>query len=117
MPLPPTRARGALRLCPSRCGARQPGFRDAALAQLRRLFGAEAAKTGEVIVKHCSADPATATIADQTPPAGHPSYRALPLSERLIFAWSEAASEDGGFLEGSLAAAEAALARVNAVLR
>ena len=61
-------------------------------------------------------DQATATPADQTPPAGHPAYRALPPTERLIFAGSEAAPEDGGFLEGALAAAEAARARLDAVL-
>ena len=97
--------------------ARQPGFRDAALAQLGRLFGSEAATPDEVIVKDWSTDPATATPADQTPPAGHPAYRALPATERLIFAGSEAAPEDGGFLEGALAAAEAAHARLGSVLR
>ena len=96
--------------------ARQPGFRDAALAQLGRLFGPEAATPDEVIVKDWSMDQATATPADQTPPAGHPAYRPLPPTERLIFAGSEAAPEDGGFLEGALAAAEAARTRLDAVL-
>ena len=96
--------------------ARQPGFRDAALAQLGRLFGQEAARPDEVIVKDWSMDQATAIPADQTPPTGHPAYRPLPPTERMIFAGSEAASEDGGFLEGALAAAEAARTRLDAVL-
>ena len=96
--------------------ARQPGFRDAALAQLGRLFGPGAATPDEVIVKDWSTDLATATPADQNPLAGHPAYRALPPTERLIFAGSEAMSEDGGFLEGALAAAEAAHARLDLVM-
>ncbi len=96
--------------------ARQPGFRDAAMAQLERLFGALAATPDEVIVKDWSVDPATATIADQTPPTSRPVYRPLPPTERLIFAGSETAPEDGGVLEGALAAAEAAHARLRASL-
>jgi len=96
--------------------ARQPGFRNAALAQLGRLFGPAAATPNEVIIKDWSTDPATATPADQTPPAAHPAYRALPQAERTIFAGSEAAPEFAGFLEGALAAAEAARARLDAVV-
>ena len=88
--------------------ARAPGFRDAALAQLGRLFGPEAATPDAVLVKDWSTDPATATPADHVPPAGHPAYRALPPAGRVVFAGSEAAPADGGFLEGALAAAEAA---------
>ena len=96
--------------------ARQPGFLDAAQTQLERLFGPGAATPDGVIVKDWSTDLATATPADQTPLAGHPAYRALPPTERLTFAGSEAASEDGGFLEGALAAAEAAHARLDPVM-
>ena len=46
------------------------------------------------------------------PPAGHPEYRPRPPTGRLIFAGSETAPEDGGFLEGALAAAEAARAHL-----
>lgn len=96
--------------------ARQPGFRDAALAQLARLFGPEAATPDSVAIKDWSTDPATATPADRTPPSGHPAYRALPPTGRLILAGTEAAPEDGGFLEGALAAAEAAHARLIAAV-
>lgn len=88
--------------------ARAPGFRDAALAQLGRLFGPEAATPDAVMLKDWSTDPATATPVDRVPPAGHPAYRALPPAGRVILAGSEAAPADGGFLEGALAAAEAA---------
>ena len=88
--------------------AHAPGFRDAALTQLARLFGSRAATPDAVIVKDWSTDPNTAAAADGTPPASHPIYTAMPPSRRLIFAGTETAAEDGGFLEGALAAAEAA---------
>jgi monoamine oxidase len=96
--------------------ARAPDFRDMALAQLARLFGPAAATPEDVIIKDWSTDPATATAADRRPPAGHPAYRALLPTERLIFAGTEAASEDGGFLEGALAAAEAAHAKLGTIV-
>ncbi|MCM2563580.1 FAD-dependent oxidoreductase [Lutimaribacter sp. EGI FJ00015] len=96
--------------------AREPGFQDASLAQLARLFGADAAAPGAVFFKDWSADPATASPADRTPPTGHPAYLPLPPDGRLIFAGTEAAPEDGGFLEGALAAAEAAHAHIAAIV-
>lgn len=88
--------------------ARGAGFHDTALAQLARLFGPKAGHPTDVILKDWSADPATATRADQTPLAAHPVYRPIASTGRLIFAGSEVAPQDGGFLEGALAAAEAA---------
>jgi monoamine oxidase len=88
--------------------ARKPGFRDAAIAQLARLFGQNAATPDDVIIKDWSTDPATANPTDQTPPSGHPHYYPLPPTRRLIFAGTEVSAEDGGFLEGALAAAAAA---------
>ncbi|MEI4195877.1 flavin monoamine oxidase family protein [Roseovarius sp. E0-M6] len=87
---------------------RNPEFRDAAIAQLARLFGPVAATPNDVFVKDWSDDVATATQADRTPPAGHPAYSAIPPTARVIFAGSETSPVDGGFLEGALAAAEAA---------
>lgn len=85
--------------------ARQPRFQQAAIAQLVRLFGQEAATPDNVFVKDWSIDPATATDADTIPPNGHPDYRALPPTQRIFFAGTEAADHDGGFLEGALVAA------------
>jgi monoamine oxidase len=91
---------------------RNPDFRDTAVAQLARLFGPMAATPREVFVKDWSNDVATATQADRMPPAGHPTYSAIPSTARLIFAGSETSPVDGGFLEGALAAAEAAHANL-----
>jgi monoamine oxidase len=88
--------------------ARQSGFRDAAIAQLARLFGQDAATPDDVFIKDWSVDPATATNADLTPPSDHPKYTALPPTRRVIFAGTEMSPDNGGFLEGALAAAEAA---------
>jgi monoamine oxidase len=88
--------------------ARHPGFRDAAISQLVRLFGQDAATPDDVFIKDWSMDPATATMADLTPPSDHPTYSASPPTRRLIFAGTEMSHDNGGFLEGALAAAEAA---------
>lgn len=95
--------------------ARQPGFRDAAIAQLVRLFGQDAAMPDDVFIKDWSMDPATATKADMTPPSDHPAYSALPPTRRLIFAGTETSCDNGGFLEGALAAAEAAHAALGLI--
>lgn len=88
--------------------ARQSGLREAAIAQLVRLFGPDAATPLDVFIKDWSEDTATATLADRTPLAHHPTYSAIPPTGRLIFAGTEASPMDGGFLEGALAAAETA---------
>ena len=95
--------------------ARSDGFRVDVLKQLERLFGPDAAVPTDLFFKDWSMDPATATPADQTPPAGHPSYRPIPQSARIVFAGTEAASQDGGFLEGALTAADAAYANLDRV--
>ena len=94
---------------------RQPGFRDAAIAQLVRLFGQDAATPDDIFIKDWSMDPATATEADLTPPSDHPTYNTLPPTRRLIFAGTETSSDNGGFLEGALVAAEAAHAALGVV--
>ncbi|OYU20119.1 MAG: monoamine oxidase [Rhodobacteraceae bacterium PARR1] len=95
--------------------ARQPEFRDAAIAQLVRLFGQDAATPDDLLIKDWSNDPATATKADLTPPSDHPTYNALPPTRRLIFAGTETSYDNGGFLEGALASAEAAHAALGFV--
>ncbi len=98
--------------------AGRPGFEDAARAQLVELFGPDAAVPEALLAKDWSADPETATAADAVPPAGHPAYgftqgmrRALDdwSGGRIVFAGTESATEEGGFLEGALAAAEDAV--------
>jgi monoamine oxidase len=95
--------------------ARHPGFRDAAIAQLVGLFGQHAATPDDLFIKDWSIDPDTATVADQASPSDHPTYNALPPTRRLIFAGTETSYDNGGFLEGALAAAEAAHAALGLV--
>ncbi len=92
--------------------ARADGFLDTALKQLVRLFGPDAATPTDLFLKDWSTDPATATLADRISPAGHPTYRPVPPNARIVFAGTEAAPQDGGFLEGALAAADAACANL-----
>ena len=88
--------------------ARHADFQSASIGQLVRLFGAEAADPIDVFVKDWSQDPATATAADLAPPTAHPVYQPQLVTKRLLFAGSENARLNGGFLEGALEAAEAA---------
>ena len=88
--------------------ARQARFRADAIEQLGRLFGPNAAKPNKILVKDWSTDPATATSADRTPPTSHPHYRPVAPTDRVLFAGSETAPTEGGFLEGALESAEAA---------
>lgn len=112
---PADAATGALFGFASPGAAAQPEFTKDALAQLARLFGPTAATPTKVIVKDWSIDPATATQADKRPLSAHPVYQPLPHLGRVLFAGTEVAPEDGGFLEGALAAADAALAHIRAV--
>jgi monoamine oxidase len=95
--------------------ARKPGFQGAAIAQLVRLFGQDAAMPDDVFIKDWSVDPATAIKADLTPPSHHPDYSAVPPTRRVIFAGTEMSPDHGGFLEGALTAAEAAHAALGLV--
>ena len=87
------------------------------LAQLERLFGAQAAKPSEIVFKDWSADRLTATPADSPGPREHPPYGEPALSQiwfegRLAFAGAEAARSHGGLIEGALEAADAAVERL-----
>ncbi len=83
------------------------------LAQLQRLFGKAALAPTDWEIKDWSEDPLTATAADSIAPAGHPAYE-LPdtlrtaWDGRLVFAGSETAIGQGGYLEGALEAAATA---------
>lgn len=92
--------------------AREAGFQEAARVQLVRLFGPKAGAPVQVMLKDWATDPATATRADWSLPRQHPTYRRLPPRGRIIFAGTEVAPEEGGFLEGALASADAAFAQL-----
>jgi monoamine oxidase len=78
----------------------------AALAQLVRLFGPQAAKPTQVRIMDWASEPFTSTKADQIPPAGHPPYGAPDLSDpvqgRLFFAGAEVSPFHGGLIEGAI---------------
>lgn len=82
-----------------------------ALDQLARIFGPEAARPVHTALQDWAREPWTATLADQTPPPGHPAY-GLPQAlvgladGRLHVAATETAPNMGGLMEGALASAE-----------
>ncbi|MEL7099294.1 MAG: NAD(P)/FAD-dependent oxidoreductase [Pseudomonadota bacterium] len=92
-------------------------LKHAVKEQLVRLFGSEAATPRELFIKDWAYDPLTATAADAQPQYSHPAY-GLPMALRglwdgnLIFAGTEVAHHFGGYIEGALEAAEAALAHL-----
>lgn len=80
-------------------------------SQLKALFGQPAATPDSLQIQDWSRECFTATDADRVPPASHPDYghRWLQLDhwrDKLYFAGSETALEQGGYLEGALVAAE-----------
>ncbi len=88
------------------------------LAQLRRLFGEDALLPLVVLIKDWAEDALTATEDDRLAPAQHPDYGALSSNStlwegQLIRAGSETAATSGGYLEGALEAAQAALAQIS----
>lgn len=89
-------------------------LKELCLQQLGRLFGEEALKPKELILKDWAQDPLTATPSDHAPLYSHPNY-GLPYSMRglmegrLLFGSTEVAPQFGGYLEGALEAAENAV--------
>ncbi|WP_420013056.1 flavin monoamine oxidase family protein [Tateyamaria sp.] len=81
-------------------------LREAALAQLIRLFGPQAANVKALRIMDWAQEPFTATLADQVPPARHPPYGAPELSQtvhaRVLFAGAEVAQSHGGLIEGAI---------------
>ena len=85
------------------------------VAQLVRLFGAEAGRPDAVHLQDWTADPLTATGGDRALGGSHPEGDAdlgggPAWSGRLVLGGSEVAAEHAGYLEGALAAADAAAA-------
>jgi monoamine oxidase len=98
---------------PALRAARRTALPDLVIRQLGALFSAEAARPRAVIIQDWATERFTATEADQGNGNAHPDYRPIalptPWGERIILAGAEMAPEFGGYLEGALAAAEAAL--------
>jgi len=88
----------------------------AAIQQLTRLFGPEAAQPRGTILKDWTADDRTSTPADSSA-SGHPSSASVewvrgPWAERLILAGSETSSSEPGYLAGAVEASRQAVAAV-----
>jgi len=82
-----------------------------ATRQLEALFGPGLGAPTDVLFENWAKDPFTATEFDTPDLSGHPHYRRLsfadrPWTGRILFAGTETAPENGGFLEGALEAAE-----------
>ncbi len=92
---------------------RDADVKAAAIDQLTRLFGDAAARPLQVLYEDWSTSPFTATEADASGPAHHPDYGPVPVPEtwadRMAFIGTEAAPDQGGYMEGCLIAVETAL--------
>jgi monoamine oxidase len=87
---------------------------NAAVAQLVRLFGPRAGVPAVCLYKDWATDRLIATHDDAEPLVAHPEYGRhavppQPWAGRLLLAGTEAASRHGGYMEGALEAAEAAV--------
>ncbi|MEM8700540.1 MAG: FAD-dependent oxidoreductase [Pseudomonadota bacterium] len=81
-----------------------------ATRQLADLFGPDLGAPVQVLFKNWAKDPFTATEFDEPDLSGHPRFGRLaftdpPWAGRVVFAGTETAPENGGFLEGALEAA------------
>jgi monoamine oxidase len=89
-------------------------LKDACLVQLEQLFGAQAREVEQIIIKDWSREAMTTRASDLSGPHRHPEYPAnLPrqlLSGFLSIAGTEAAVENGGYIEGALESADAIVA-------
>ncbi len=97
------------------------GLIDAALAQLARLFGAEALAPQAVHLQDWADEVDTATPADAQAASAHPApvSTALPAPwrDRIHLAGSEFAPDYAGYLEGAVIAAERAVNALQAQRR
>ena len=93
-------------------------IKQAAIEQLTRIFGEQANHPIDVKLIDWSQEPYTATIEDHQAPTTHPRY-GLPSAAKLLgqlhwyFAGTEAAQENGGYLEGALESADAVISALN----
>lgn len=85
--------------------------------QLKRLFGDQAANPIEDFIYDWATDPFTATEEDQLSRGGHERHELrrspeTPWSETFYLIGSEAGGDQGGYMEGALAAVDNALAEL-----
>lgn len=102
----------------TRAKAGEALIKQAAIEQLTRIFGSKASTPIDIKLLDWSQEPLTATEADHQAPSTHPHY-GLPTSAKALnkfhwyFAGTEAAQENGGYLEGALEAADIVLASLS----
>ena len=93
---------------------------DASVAQLGRLFGAQALTPQAVVLQDWAEDAETATPADAAPASAHPAPMSTalpaPWRDRVHLAGSEFAPDFPGYLEGAVLAAERAVDALQAQL-
>jgi monoamine oxidase len=94
-----------------RTSAQRDQLTTEALAQLERMFGSAAAQPLSVHLEDWASQPETATELDQSTLRYHPRYGSTEAmkaqqQQHMFFAGTEAASNNGGFMEGALAQAE-----------
>jgi monoamine oxidase len=93
---------------------------DASVAQLGRLFGAEALTPRAVYLQDWAEEAETATPADAQPASAHPAPMSTallaPWRDRIHLAGSEFAPGFPGYLEGAVLAAELAVDALQAHL-
>ena len=94
---------------------RQAQLKQQAVLQVQRLFKTAQTPTS-VLYKDWTTDPLTATHRDQTGQRAHPHGAALNslMPERIVWAASETATQDAGYLEGAVNAANAAVQQITA---
>lgn len=93
-------------------------IKQAAVDQLTRIFGEKANTPIDIKLLDWSQEPLTATTTDQQAPTTHPHYGLSRAAKNLnkfhwYFAGTEAAKENGGYLEGALEAADIVLASLS----
>ncbi len=93
---------------------------DASVAQLGRLFGAQALAPRAVVLQDWAEEVETATPADAQPASAHPAPMSTalpaPWRDRIHLAGSEFAPDFPGYLEGAVLAAERAVDALQAQL-
>lgn len=108
---------GFIGVPPKQRAQHHDGIIQAAKAQLVAMFGADMADPLALRLQDWAQNTNIATMRDHTPPSFHPTY-GLPTAianlwgGKLIMASTETGVQFGGYLEGALEAAEAALSRL-----
>ncbi|MDD9155140.1 FAD-dependent oxidoreductase [Aliivibrio sp. S4TY2] len=99
----------------TRAKAGEALIKQAAIEQLTRIFGEKVNSPIDIKLLDWSQEALTAAEADHQAPSAHP-HNGLPASAKALnkFHWyfvgTEAARENGGYLEGALEAADVVLA-------